>query len=41
MRRDGERDLSHALAENGLAVWFQPIFGEGGTRIAGLEALVR
>ncbi len=41
MRRDSERDLSHALAETGLAVWFQPIFGEGGTRIAGLEALVR
>ncbi|AWN55288.1 EAL domain-containing protein [Methylobacterium sp. 17Sr1-1] len=41
MRRDSERDLSHALAENGLAVWFQPIFGEGGRRVAGLEALVR
>ncbi|TNC13515.1 EAL domain-containing protein [Methylobacterium terricola] len=41
MRRDSERDLSHALVENGLAVWFQPIFGEGGGRIAGLEALVR
>ncbi|MFH6782270.1 MULTISPECIES: putative bifunctional diguanylate cyclase/phosphodiesterase [Methylobacterium] len=46
MRRDSERDLSHALAENGLAenglsVWFQPIFGDGGRRIAGLEALVR
>ena len=41
MRRDSERDLSHALAENGLAVWFQPIFGEGGSRVAGLEALVR
>ncbi|PIK70136.1 GGDEF-domain containing protein, partial [Methylobacterium frigidaeris] len=41
MRRDSERDLSHALAENGLAVWFQPIFGEGGGRAAGLEALVR
>ncbi|MGE7413438.1 putative bifunctional diguanylate cyclase/phosphodiesterase [Methylobacterium tarhaniae] len=41
MRRDSERDLSHALAENGLAVWFQPIFGEGGGRVAGLEALVR
>ncbi|MGX7704592.1 putative bifunctional diguanylate cyclase/phosphodiesterase [Methylobacterium sp. Gmos1] len=41
MRRDSERDLSHALAENGLSVWFQPIFGEGGRRVAGLEALVR
>ncbi|AWB25522.1 GGDEF domain-containing protein [Methylobacterium currus] len=41
MRRDSERDLSHALAENGLAVWFQPIFGEAGGRVAGLEALVR
>ncbi|TGE00991.1 putative bifunctional diguanylate cyclase/phosphodiesterase [Methylobacterium nonmethylotrophicum] len=41
MRRDSERELSHALAVGGLAVWFQPIFGEGGCRVAGLEALVR
>jgi EAL domain-containing protein (putative c-di-GMP-specific phosphodiesterase class I) len=41
MRRDSERDLSHALAERGLEVWFQPIFAEGGGRVAGLEALVR
>ncbi|MGF3021793.1 putative bifunctional diguanylate cyclase/phosphodiesterase [Methylobacterium aquaticum] len=41
MRRDSERDLSHGLAETGLSVWFQPIFSDGGRRIAGLEALVR
>lgn len=41
MRRDCERDLSRALAEGGLAVWFQPIFGEAGRRVASLEALVR
>ncbi|KTS35390.1 deoxyuridine 5'-triphosphate nucleotidohydrolase [Methylobacterium indicum] len=41
MRRDSERDLSHALAEGGIVIWFQPIFGEGGRAVAGLEALVR
>ena len=41
LRRDCERDLSHALAEGGIVVWFQPIFGEGGRTVAGLEALVR
>ncbi len=41
MRRDCERGLSQALAEGALEVWFQPIFGEDGRRITGLEALVR
>lgn len=41
MRRDCERDLSRALAEGTLAVWFQPIFGQAGREVAGLEALVR
>lgn len=41
MRRDCERDLSRALAEGALAVWFQPIFGQAGRRVASLEALVR
>lgn len=41
MRRDCERDLSHALAEGGLKVWFQPIYGAGGRTMTSLEALVR
>ncbi len=41
MRRDCERDLSRALAEGSLAVWFQPIFGQAGRRVASLEALLR
>ncbi len=41
MRRDCERDLSAALTEGALAVWFQPIFGAGGRRVASLEALIR
>ncbi|AWN38246.1 putative bifunctional diguanylate cyclase/phosphodiesterase [Methylobacterium radiodurans] len=41
MRRACERDLSRALAEGGLAVWFQPIFGQAGRRVASLEALLR
>ncbi|MGU3666027.1 putative bifunctional diguanylate cyclase/phosphodiesterase [Methylobacterium sp. A49B] len=41
MRRDCGRDLSSALAEDRLAVWFQPIFGQDGTTLAGLEGLVR
>jgi diguanylate cyclase len=41
MRRDCERDLSHALAEGCLEVWFQPIYGAGGRTMTSLEALVR
>ncbi|MFE1602974.1 putative bifunctional diguanylate cyclase/phosphodiesterase [Methylobacterium sp. ID0610] len=41
MRRDSERDLSQALAEGSLEVWFQPIFGQGGRVVTSLEALVR
>lgn len=41
MRRDCERDLSHALAEGCLEVWFQPIYGAGGRTVTSLEALVR
>ena len=41
MRRDCERCLSQALAENALQVWFQPIFGRGGRSVTSLEALVR
>ncbi|TFZ55682.1 EAL domain-containing protein [Methylorubrum sp. Q1] len=41
MRRDCERDLSQALAEGELDVWFQPIFGPDGHRVTNLEALVR
>jgi diguanylate cyclase (GGDEF)-like protein len=41
MRRDCERDLSCALTEGALEVWFQPIFGGGGRRVASLEALIR
>ncbi|MCJ2054022.1 putative bifunctional diguanylate cyclase/phosphodiesterase [Methylobacterium sp. J-070] len=41
MRRDSGRDLSKALVEEVLTVWFQPIFNQDGSTIAGLEALVR
>jgi diguanylate cyclase (GGDEF)-like protein len=41
MRRDCERDLSQALAEGELEVWFQPIFGPDGRSVTNLEALVR
>ncbi|MCA3188439.1 MULTISPECIES: EAL domain-containing protein [unclassified Cupriavidus] len=41
MQRDVERDLPRALADDKLEVWFQPIFGEGGTRVRSLEALIR
>ena len=40
MRRACERDLSQALAEGSLEVWFQPIFDQGGRPVS-LEALVR
>lgn len=41
MRRDSGRDLSKALVDEALTVWFQPIFKQDGLMIAGLEALVR
>ncbi|MEK1888576.1 MAG: EAL domain-containing protein [Phyllobacterium sp.] len=41
MRRDIERDLAKALSKDVLEVWFQPILGEGGRKLTGLEALVR
>ena len=41
MRRDLERDLSQALAENVLEVWFQPIYAVDARTLVGLEALVR
>ena len=41
MRRACELDLSQALTEGALEVWFQPIFGRGGRVPVGLEALVR
>ena len=41
VRRDCERDLSQALVEGTLEVWFQPIFGRDGRTVTNLEALVR
>ncbi|MCJ2125573.1 putative bifunctional diguanylate cyclase/phosphodiesterase [Methylobacterium sp. J-077] len=41
MRRDLERDLSQALVENALEVWFQPIYALDARTLVGLEALVR
>ncbi len=41
MQRDIERDLPRALADDTLEVWFQPIFGDGGTQVRSLEALIR
>jgi diguanylate cyclase len=41
MRRDSGRDLSKALVDEALTVWFQPIFKQDGSMIASLEALVR
>jgi diguanylate cyclase len=41
MRRDCERDLSRALTDGSLEVWFQPIFGGGGRTVTNLEALIR
>ena len=40
-RRDLERDLSTALAEAALEVWFQPIYALDAETLVGLEALVR
>ncbi|MDP4004378.1 bifunctional diguanylate cyclase/phosphodiesterase [Methylobacterium sp. NEAU K] len=41
MRRDLERDLSQALMEGALEVWFQPIYALDARTLVGLEALVR
>ncbi|MCJ2073760.1 EAL domain-containing protein [Methylobacterium sp. J-030] len=41
IRRDLERDLSTALAEAALEVWFQPIYAMDAETLVGLEALVR
>ncbi|MDB5617526.1 EAL domain-containing protein [Tardiphaga sp.] len=41
MRRDVERDLGKALADDELEVWYQPILGEGGLSLNSLEALLR
>ncbi len=40
-KRDIERDLPRALREAALEVWFQPIFADGGRRMASFEALIR
>ena len=41
MRRDVERDLGKALADDALEVWYQPILGDGGRSLNSFEALVR
>ncbi len=41
MRRDIERDLSGALSDEALAVWYQPIFGADGRELINFEALIR
>lgn len=41
MRRDSERDLPAAIEVEALEVVYQPIFGDGGQRLAGVEALLR
>ena len=41
MRRDIEHDLTGALADNALAIWYQPIFREDGRQLVNLEALIR
>ena len=41
MRRDCEHDLLPAMANGQLQLWYQPIFGEGGRRLCGMEALLR
>lgn len=41
MRRDIERDLGRALADEQLEVWYQPILGKGGLGLNSLEALLR
>ncbi len=41
MKRDIERDLPRALADEKLYMVFQPIMGDGGRRLSNLEALLR
>jgi diguanylate cyclase (GGDEF)-like protein len=41
MRRDVERDLQRALAENDLEIWFQPVFRRDGIQLVSFEALLR
>ncbi|MDB5657051.1 MAG: deoxyuridine 5-triphosphate nucleotidohydrolase [Tardiphaga sp.] len=41
MRRDVERDLGRALADDELEVWYQPIFDDGGRSLTSFEALLR
>ena len=41
MRRDVERDLLKALAEQALEVWYQPVFSHDGEVLVSFEALVR
>lgn len=40
-RRDLERDLSTAIAEATLEVWFQPVYAMDAKSLIGLEALLR
>lgn len=41
MKRDIERDLSRALNDGELQLWYQPIMCEGGRRLSNFEALLR
>ncbi|SEL91016.1 putative bifunctional diguanylate cyclase/phosphodiesterase [Xaviernesmea oryzae] len=41
MTRDIERDLSAALDEGAIVMWYQPILSDCGTQLTTLEALVR
>jgi diguanylate cyclase (GGDEF)-like protein len=41
MRRDVERDLGKALADDELEVWYQPILDGGGRSLKSFEALLR
>ena len=41
MRRDAERDLPRALAEEQLEMWYQPIFSTKTKELVNLEALLR
>jgi diguanylate cyclase (GGDEF)-like protein len=41
MRRDSERDLLCAIESRDVQLWYQPIFGDGGRRLDGVEALLR
>ena len=41
MRHDAERDLQHALNENEIELWYQPIFNRRSGSMISLEALLR